>query len=59
MNKKARGVEVLHGGADTQPRGIVAYGRSMSEQVHLSKGLWPTDEEMPELAPPQGTAAHG
>lgn len=52
-NKKARGVEVLHGGAGTALRGTVAYGGPMPEQVHLLKELWPRDEETPELVPPQ------
>ena len=52
-NKKARGVEALHGGAGTPLRGTVACGGPMSEQVLLLKGLWPRDEEMPEVVPPQ------
>lgn len=52
-NKKARGVEVLHGAASTLLRGTVAYGRPMPEKVHLLKGWWSRDEEMPELVPSQ------
>lgn len=56
-NGKARQAEVLGSGAHEPLRGTMASRRSMLEQVHLLKALWPRDKE--SLYLPKGSAAHG